>query len=332
MKTEYIFEPWQNSNNSTFTLFAALTHKCNLKCIHCFAAKDGRVDESSNLSFDDWKTIIDQLCNSSDYRLFFTGGEPLIYSRIFELAAYCSSKSNPIPMIVGTNATLITDSVAMRMVEVGIKEARVSLDGATQASHDAVRGKGSFVAAVSGIESLIKANIPVAIRTTLNCYNIVELGKIAKFITQLGISDWEIKHTIPTGRAKMHQNLIITSKQRADGLETVLDIARKNIYPELHIKLMEGTLNPSADIPSSISVAACPAGKRMMIVHPNGNVIPCGYLNSNVIGNLKNESLQSIRQAWERVPKRCVPESCIRCKNLEICKGGCPAYNFCESI
>lgn len=75
-KITYSSDPWFPSRKNTFTLFAAITHACNQKCLHCFASEDVL---PKNLEDKWWYALFDQLAEVEASRLFFTGGEPLIH-------------------------------------------------------------------------------------------------------------------------------------------------------------------------------------------------------------------------------------------------------------
>jgi len=49
-----------------------------------------------------------------------------------------------------TNAVSITDAMARALQKAGLKLAQVSLDGACEATHDKVRGKGNWARSMRG--------------------------------------------------------------------------------------------------------------------------------------------------------------------------------------
>jgi radical SAM protein with 4Fe4S-binding SPASM domain len=318
----YASDPWFPSSENVFTLFAAITHDCNLSCKHCFAS-----DSQTTLDDEEWFGLFDKLSELENSRLFFTGGEPLIHPSFMKFADHSSGKG--IPIILGTNATLITPHIAKDLFSVGVKEARVSIDGACAVTNDLLRGDGTFESAKKGVLSLIDEGISVSVRTTVNKFNYLEMDKIGGLIVSWGVLDWEIKHTIPTGRALLHPELLTTPQERAIALEMILKTAEANLEPRLNIKLMEGTIHRDAVIPESIKIASCPAGFRMMVVQPAGDVIPCGYLTSSVIGNVTQMTLSEIREKWKETNLTSLPTGCFNCRHKNHCKGGCPAYNFC---
>ena len=326
MKYKYASEPWFPSNESAFTLFAAITHECNLQCLHCFAANSEK-SQSVTLDDHDWFKIFDQLALLENPRLFFTGGEPLVHPSLMDFTRYASIKG--IPIIIGTNATLVNNRIAKDLSAAGVAEARVSIDGSSSEMHDFLRGEGSFDKMINGIHALKDADIGVSIRTTIHKANCQYLDSIAVFLDKLNICDWEIKHLIPKGRALSHPELYTSSEEKVVALETILTIARNNSFPDMQIKLMEGVLHRDAVIPDTIKVATCPAGSKMMVVQPLGDVIPCGYLTSKVVGNITKTTLQEIRSAWHEFEEIPLPAGCINCNHKHVCKGGCPAFDFC---
>lgn len=322
----YASEPWFPSNEKSFTLFVEITNKCNQKCLHCFANSDSESD-TTTLDDKEWYKLFDQLAELENTQLFFTGGEPLEHPSLINFISYASSKS--IPIILGTNATLITPQIAEELHIAGVNEARVSLDGASAETHDVLRGNGSFEKTKNGIISLVNEGVAVSIRTTVTKLNYQELDKIIDLVVDLGVFDWEVKHIIPAGRALHYPELLTTSKEKFVALETILKIFKSNMYPQLRIKLMEGTLHRDLVIPDTIKIASCPAGNRMMVIQPSGDAIPCGYLTSSVIGNVSEQSLKELREIWTKTESFTLPAYCMSCQHKERCKGGCQAFNFC---
>jgi radical SAM protein with 4Fe4S-binding SPASM domain len=325
--SKYASEPWFPSSANSFTLFAAITHDCNLKCAHCFATENAD-HYNQLLNDDDWMALIDQLALIDNSRLFFTGGEPLVHPSFIKLAKYASEKD--IPIIIGTNATLIDKNMARNLRDIGVNEVRVSIDGSTSNTHDFLRGEGALEKTKIGVKSLVDIGIPVICRTTIYKNNYNDLESIAHMLIDLKIIDWELKNILPSGRATINTELMNTTIERNYALESVLKISNDSQFEQIKIKLMEGTLNRNVTVPKCIKVAACPAGIRMMVAQPNGNIVPCGYLSKQVIGNVKCNTLVDVRERWAIMEKENLPSGCQSCKNKDICKGGCRAFNFCN--
>ncbi len=98
---------------------------------------------------------------------------------------------------MGTNGALITDAVATRMRDAGI-----SLDGATAATHDAFRGvAGSFDRSVQALENRIDAGIRCGVRFTVTKKNHTELGRLIAFSRAHRVHRFCVYWLVPSGRA-----------------------------------------------------------------------------------------------------------------------------------
>ncbi|MGW8289556.1 MAG: radical SAM protein, partial [Candidatus Bathyarchaeia archaeon] len=86
-----------------------VTRQCNLKCPHCYINATGK-KPINELTTEEAKKLIDQICEVSRPLLVLSGGEPLLRSDIYELIRYGSSKG--LKMGLGSNGSLIDDGAA----------------------------------------------------------------------------------------------------------------------------------------------------------------------------------------------------------------------------
>ncbi len=109
---------------------------------------------------------MDQIAEVGSPIVILTGGEPLLRPDIFDIARYGTDKG--LRMVMAPNGTLITESIARRMVDSGIQRISISLDGASREKHDRFRGvEGAFDGALRGIEMAKKAGLEFQINTTI---------------------------------------------------------------------------------------------------------------------------------------------------------------------
>jgi hypothetical protein len=75
----------------------------------------------------------------------------------------------------------------------------VSVDGGTEATHDAIRGEGSYRRALAAVAACRAREIPIAIQMALNAVNEAELEPAALAAAQLGAERFLVAVTQPTG-------------------------------------------------------------------------------------------------------------------------------------
>jgi len=114
-----------------------LTRKCNLNCPHCYI--NATTQELKNeLTTEEPKNLIDQICEVSRPLLIFSGGEPLLRPDVYELVRYGASKG--LKMGLGSNGSLIDAAAAKRLKDAGIETVSISLDSHIPEQHDEFRG------------------------------------------------------------------------------------------------------------------------------------------------------------------------------------------------
>ena len=83
----------------------SLTDKCNLRCVYCMP--EDKVYENNlinnNLSFNDYKFIINALAQVGISKIKFTGGEPLLYPHLIDLIKYTYNECNIEDISISTN-------------------------------------------------------------------------------------------------------------------------------------------------------------------------------------------------------------------------------------
>ncbi len=132
---------------------------CNLECTHCFISCGPMNDTIAMMTLAQVKERLEESKTLGVKDYYITGGEVFINPEIFEILADILRYG---PLDVLTNGTQITAEKAQRLR--GIQDAsnhplrfRVSMENFEEAANDAIRGKGAYRKAVTGIKHLAKA-------------------------------------------------------------------------------------------------------------------------------------------------------------------------------
>lgn len=107
-----------------------ITQRCNLRCTHC----PWQNEVKGNLSFPEWKAIIDQLYAQGVIVIVVEGGEPTLHRDAAKVVAYIRSKG--MYCIYITNGTLDISKIDPDVFW-------ISIDGVRE-THDMIRGPGVF--------------------------------------------------------------------------------------------------------------------------------------------------------------------------------------------
>ncbi len=301
-----------------FTLQWHITHRCNLRCRHCY-----QDDYSAFDSLDDLLPVLDQFSALlKEYgcvgRLNLTGGEPLTHPDLFRLLTLARERG--IRTGVLTNGTLLGEWEARRLRACGVDYVQVSLDGC-KSVHDSIRGKGSFDRAVSGIIALRAQNIFTSVSFTAQSQNLRELPKLARYCDALGVDKlWFDRVVIPDAEDKDRLTLSASDFRRLTNKAAALN-RRGKVFCGRSLQF----------IPCKKKLFyRCAAGDNLLIVLANGDVMPCRRLPI-VIGNVRDSDLLTLHRespVMRELRGLGIPDGCRDCKYAEMCRGGskCVAY------
>lgn len=322
-----------------------LTCACNLKCIHCRGSATEKPD-TDELTLGEAKHFIDELVDYGKPILILTGGEPLVREDVFEIAQHGTDRG--LRVVLATNGTLVTQKVAHKMREAGIKRVSVSIDGSSAEIHDRFRGMpGSFEASLHGIDEIKKAGIEFQVNTTITRHNIKEVTKIYDFALSIGAKALHIFMLVPTGRGNAIEGDEIPPDEYEHVLNWVYDInylsnsqiqVKATCAPH-YFRIMrkrakaEGIKITAQTHGFEAVTKGCLGGTGFCFVSHTGEVCPCGFLPV-IAGNIRETQFMKI---WEQskifndlrdVNK--LKGKCRICEYRRVCSG-CRARAFAET-
>ena len=91
------------------------TNACNMFCDHCYRDAGCKADEELNTQ--EAKTLLEQIAKAGFKIMIFSGGEPLMRPDIVELVEYATKLG--LRSVFGTNGTLITEEMALKLKNAG---------------------------------------------------------------------------------------------------------------------------------------------------------------------------------------------------------------------
>ncbi len=319
-----------------------ITRKCNLKCVHCYAHAKNQ-DFKNELSFEQGKTLIDDLADFKSPVILFSGGEPLLREDLPQLAEYAVKKG--MRAVISTNGTLITEEKARILKDVGLSYVGISLDG-MEKINDRFRGvKGAFKAALDGIKNCKKAGIKVGLRFTVTKHNADEIKSIFDLLEKKNIPRVCFYHLVYSGRGTTLVNEDLTHDQTRDAVKLIMKLTKelhdKNMPKEvltvdnhadgpfLYMRLLKENPERAAKVLELLKMnEGNNSGRGIGCVSWDGEVYPDQFWRHYSFGNIKNRPFSEI---WTDLSeplmkklknkKKYVTGKCAQCKWLDICGG-----------
>ena len=131
-----------------------VTSACNLKCDFCATTFRGKTIKMGFISFEIIKKIIDEGADNDLFGVKFNiRGEPLLHPQIHEFVKYAKQK-NLIDVYFNTNAILLGEDVAKKLIDSGLDRLSISFEGYTKSVYEKYRIGANYEKVLSNIENI----------------------------------------------------------------------------------------------------------------------------------------------------------------------------------
>ncbi len=307
-----------------------LTSRCNLKCVHCYLGpqEEQRKKRDLEMSTEQAKSVIDQICASGCLYLVITGGDPMVRKDFPEVYRY--AKEQGLIVTVFCDGVLVTDAIIRLFQDYPPFNVDVSVYGATAETYEAVtRIKGSFPKFLRGLDRLSDGGIPFSLKTVLMTLNKHELQDMRQAAAKLGVKyrvDSAIFPCLPT---QDHEPVDLRVEP-----EEAVELEMSD--PEQLRQWVDYSELRSGQ-PAEEQLYTCGAGVTNFYVDPTGCASPCLMTTQYryPIGHGRPKE-RSFAELWQRELvqlRRRKPGQGYTCNSCEmkVACTGCPAFNFQES-
>ncbi|HMK57132.1 MAG TPA: radical SAM protein [Dissulfurispiraceae bacterium] len=315
-----------------------ITERCNLQCLHCY--QEGQKGEE--LSLSDIKKVIGEASDmmwtweerygvklSTSYNI--SGGEPFLRDDIFYMLEEIAWTGADIYVL--SNGTLINREIARRLADIRVNGVQISIEG-TQEIHDEIRGKGSFRAAMTGIDNLLNAGLTVTLNSTLSRLNARCFPDLLGLAKTVGAQRVGFSRLVPYGRGSAMLDKMLSSDEVGKLYSEIfaLEAAPLKIVTGDPVASQSTLAAPDEDL-GDTPIGGCAAAVSGLTILSDGTVVPCRRLNVP-LGNVRTDSL---REIWAASPvlealrdRNRYGDKCRLCKRWAGCRG-CRAIAYAYS-
>jgi radical SAM protein with 4Fe4S-binding SPASM domain len=251
----------ENFHAGEFPLFIDIevTSACNLKCPFCATTFRGKGISKGFITFDEVKRIIDEGVSNNLYGVKFNiRGEPLLHPEIHEFVKYAKQRGL-IDVYFNTNAMLLTDDIARKLIDAGLDRLSISFEGITKGVYEKYRVGAKYETVLSNI------------------------SKIQLLKKKLGVEHPKIRI-----QTVMLPEIVSAFEQYKSFWSKIADEVGFLDYKEMKVK-KKGVEYPWA----------CPQIWQRMAVWWNGTILPCNHDDDGMLalGNIHEVSIKDLWQS-----------------------------------
>jgi radical SAM protein len=338
-------------------VFWESTRACLLACKHCRAeaqstAVPGELTTAESLRFIDSLAAFERPAPI----LVITGGDALMRPDLGELVTH--ARDCGVHVAVAPSVTpLLTDARLDELRRLGVKVASLSLDGASAATHEGMRGiDGHLAMTLDALRQLRSHGFVVQVNTVVTSDNVEELPTIARIVRDSGASIWEVFFLVNVGRGTSMNEL--GPDENEDVCQFLYDASRYGFVVRtvegpmfrrvvrwreegrvgpvgaLYERLSEGLVNELGNptSPSKAQTKGTRDGRGIVFVSATGDVYPAGFLPI-VLGNVKDDDIVELYREHpllRQIRAAAFTGKCGRCEYRELC-GGSRARAFAST-
>ncbi|WP_416954897.1 mycofactocin radical SAM maturase [Nocardioides sp. T5] len=300
-----------------------LTYACNLACLHCLSSSGRR--DPDELDTEEAKALIREFERMQIFYVNIGGGEPTVRPDFWELLDY--AVEHHVGVKFSTNGFRITKERAEKLAATDYIDVQISLDGATAEVNDAVRGQGTYDAAMKALANLQAAGMQdFKISVVCTRHNIDQLDEFKAIadsfgaqlrLTRLrpsgrGADVWDELHPLPHQQRQLYDWLVANGEKVLTGDSFFHLAAYGDPLPGLNL---------------------CGAGRVVCLVDPVGDVYACPFAIHDRFkaGNIRGLGFDHV---WKHAPlfeELRSPQTggaCAKCSAYDNCRGGCMAAKF----
>lgn len=209
--------------NELSKIYIEPTNRCNLKCVTCI--RNSWDEPFGDMDWSVYQTLIDGLADFPEAKtIAFAGlGEPLLHPRLPEMIRLAHERGLRTEMT--SNALLLTPEMARRLIDAGLDQFAVSIDGASDDIYENIRPGSSLEQITTNVKHLYrlskaKAQAQIRIGDGISENPDSSLKQITTNVAYF--------HQLSRAQAQIRIGIVFVAMRRnIHGLPSIQQIARK---------------------------------------------------------------------------------------------------------
>lgn len=163
-------------------IYLYITERCQLRCGHCYMGD--RLERGLQLPYEQATKIMRDCRRLGGQYITFLGGEPTLHRDLPRMVDYALEIGYQQVMI---NSNGLLERTIDKIAPEKLHYISFSLDGASAAIHDQIRGEGTYEKTVACIRKTVQAGYAIRIICTISQLNIQEAVDILNLAEDMGV-------------------------------------------------------------------------------------------------------------------------------------------------
>lgn len=325
-----------------------LTALCTLQCKMCYVRLDKETADKIGpmRTAKEWIDMARQFRDSGGLTILLTGGEAMMRPDFLEIYEEISKMG--LFVTVFTNGTTITDEVIEMFRKRPPALIGLTLYGASEETYQRTTGVKGFENAVKGMDRLLTIpNLHIDVRFTACTLNYMDYEKVQELVEARGlvlsydVADMaSVRGAVSEGRAlrlnleqreQIRKHLQKVSAPILDAMHKEMERMPKKELPNTsYLTPIEVKKNKKVEDPLEERRLHCRAAAFGVYIAYDGRMYPCDTFSEPYFTEPFKEGFVSAYQRLQEIAREIlVPESCMKCKNIDVC-GPCAARLIAE--
>lgn len=189
-----------------------ITQRCPKTCKHCVTRANPNAPCDDELNKEQWINVLKNIRKNWWTTIVFSWGEPMIKEWIFDIIEEADKLNLSILLL--SDFDWINEEIVNRIKNLkNLEDFQISLDWASNETHDWIRWNGSFQKAMYRMNLLKKAWIKYTVSTVIHKKNLPELDKIVKLVKELWATYHYVSPLSPYGRWKIMDKFLLSEEE-----------------------------------------------------------------------------------------------------------------------
>jgi len=310
-----------------FILQWHITSACNLRCKHCYQNDYQVVQLTKDQLWQilaQYRKLLQELKVVGHINL--TGGEPLLSPYFYDLLAEFEKDKELYSFSILTNGSLINEENAGIIARYGPEYVQLSLEG-NRKTNDNIRGLKSYKQVATAVKQLRKQGTFVSLAFTAHKQNYKEFPQVVDFALKNQVNNVWSDRYIPLADDKTLETL--NAQETQEYLQIMHDQhlrlqRRKNCHTTVAMYRALQFLKTGE------FAYACTAGKTLLTVMENGDLVPCRRLPL-IVGNVLESDMLTLlknNKTLQKLKSNAIPRECQGCEHEKSCQGGLKCLTY----